>query len=362
VSRDPGADVRHWLLSASTATLSTIAAEREVAGWPFGSLAPYALCADGTPVVLLSEIAQHTKNVRRDPRLSLFVSDPRPAGDPQASWRVTVLGRARPLERDDPQIEEIHARYRERVPNAPSYLGTHDFTYFALEPTRVRAIGGFGAIRWLEPQAMLRDPQGGGLREAAAGILSHMNADHEDALRAIVAAATGTAPARAQMCAIDRAASRALREAPDGLRYIPFGREIEAGEAREVFVSLRVQPGRCQPHEAPRATSDPPAAPAGRPRRRPSRSRALSCSSGSQDGTSAPRRWLAGDVQPHAAGRLRREGRRQSRGCTRNAALPVRVTSTAAGRRSRSRSWRAGSRRPTCWRRSSWISPTRRSP
>jgi len=238
VRADAAADVRHWLLSASTATLSTIAAEREVAGWPFGSLAPYALRDDGTPVVLLSEIAQHTKNLRRDPRLSLFVCDPRPAGDPQASWRVTVLGRARALGSDEPELEEIHARYRERVPNAPSYLGTHDFTYFVLEPVRVRAIGGFGAIRWLEPETMLRDPQGGGLREAADGILSHMNADHEDALRAIVAAATGASPARAQMSAVDRAGFLVRCESPDGLRYIPFGREIEAREAREVFVSL----------------------------------------------------------------------------------------------------------------------------
>jgi hypothetical protein len=238
MSADPAADVRHWLLSAGTATLSTIAAERDVAGWPFGSLAPYALHADGTPIVLLSEIAQHTKNLRRDPRLSMFVCDPRPTGDPQASWRVTVLGRARPLERGEPELEEIQARYRDRVPNAPSYLGTHDFTYFALEPVRVRAIGGFGAIRWLEPEGILRDPQGGGLREAAAGILSHMNADHEDALRAIVAAATGTSPARARMTAIDRAGFLVRCETPDELRYIAFGREIEAREAREVFVNL----------------------------------------------------------------------------------------------------------------------------
>ena len=164
VSADPGAEIRHRLLSVTTATLSTLAAERDVAGWPFGSLAPFALRADGTPIVLLSEIAQHTKNLRRDPRVSLFVRDPYATGDAQASWRITVLARARAIAVDG-ELEEIHARYRERVPTAPSYLGTHDFTYFALEPVRVRAIGGFGSIRWLEPGAIFRDPQGGGLRE-----------------------------------------------------------------------------------------------------------------------------------------------------------------------------------------------------
>jgi putative heme iron utilization protein len=88
-------------LSVSTATLGTLAAERDVLGWPFGSLAPFALARDGTPIVLLSEIAQHTKNLRRDPRVSLFVRDPHATGDAQASWRVTVLGRARALAADD---------------------------------------------------------------------------------------------------------------------------------------------------------------------------------------------------------------------------------------------------------------------
>ena len=238
MSVDPAAEIRHWLLSVTTATLCTLAAERDVLGWPFGSLAPFAVGRDGTPIVLLSEIAQHTKNLRRDPRVSLFVRDPHAAGDAQASWRVTVLGRARALSAADEELEEIHARYRERVPGAPSYLGTHDFTYFALEPVRVRAIGGFGAIRWLEPAAILRDPHGGDLREAAAGIVAHMNADHEDALCAIVAAATGASPARAQMTAIDRAGFLIRTEAPDELRYVGFGREIEAREARDVFVNL----------------------------------------------------------------------------------------------------------------------------
>ena len=233
---DPAAEVRQWLLSSTTATLCTLAAEAEVAGWPFGSLAPYALGGDGTPVVLLSEIAQHTRNLRRDPRVALFVRDPSASGDEQASWRVTVLGRARSLEL--PELEEVHARYCARVPSAPSYLGTHDFTYFALEPVRVRAIGGFGAIRWLAGSAVLRDPLGGGLREAAPAIVSHMNDDHEDALRAIVAARTGTLPARARMRSVDRAGFLVDTTSPDALRYVGFGREIEAAEAREVFVAL----------------------------------------------------------------------------------------------------------------------------
>jgi len=233
---DPGAGVRQWLLSATTATLCTIAAETEIAGWPFGSLAPFALGSDGTPILLLSELAQHTKNLRRDPRVALFVRDPSATGDAQASWRATVVGRVRSLAQ--PELEEAHARYCARVPNAPSYLGTHDFTYFALDPLRVRVIGGFGAIHWLAGDAVLRDPLGGGLREAASWIISHMNADHEEALRAIVAATTGTAPARARIRRVDRAGFLVDTTSPDALRYVGFGREIEGAEAREAFVAL----------------------------------------------------------------------------------------------------------------------------
>jgi putative heme iron utilization protein len=247
VSGDPGAEIRHRLLSVPTATLSTLAAEHDVEGWPFGSLAPYALRADGTPIVYLSEIAQHTKNLRRDPRVSLFVRDPHATGDAQASWRITVLARARALAEPDDLLEEVHARYRERVPAAPSYRATHDFTFFALEPVRVRAIGGFGAIRWLEPDAILRDPLGGGLREAAPRIVAHMNADHEDALRAIVASRSGVAPARARMTAVDRAGFRVRTGAPDDLHHVSFGREIEAREAREVFVALAREAREARP-------------------------------------------------------------------------------------------------------------------
>lgn len=240
---DPGAEVRQWLLSATTATLCTLAAEPEIEGWPFGSLAPFALGGDGTPIVLLSELAQHTKNLRRDPRVALFVRDPSATGDAQASWRVTVLGRARSL--GPPELEEVHARYCARVPNAPSYLGTHDFTYFAIDPLRVRAIGGFGAIHWLAGDAVLRDPLGGDLRDAAPGIISHINADHEDALRTIVAATTGTLPAHARIRQIDRAGFLVDTMSPDALHYVGFGREIEAAEAREVFVAL-VQEARAK--------------------------------------------------------------------------------------------------------------------
>ena len=231
---------RARLLAAHDAALCTLAAEPEVAGFPFGSLAPFALRADGTPFVLISAIAQHTRNLARDPRCSLFVRDPRAeAGeDAQATWRVTVVARAERLEASGAELEELHARYAARVPDAPGYGSAHDFAFWQLAPVKVRAIGGFGAIRWLPADAVLRDPEGRGWREGAARVIEHMNEDHADALRAIVAARSGAAPESAQISAVEQTGFLVRTKGPDGLAYVPFGREVEARDARDVFVSL----------------------------------------------------------------------------------------------------------------------------
>ena len=233
-------DARAWLLGATNATLCTLAAEPEIAGFPFGSLAPFALRADGTPFVLISAIAQHTRNLARDPRCALFVRDPaaEAGGDAQATWRVTVLARAERAEASGEALEELHARYAARVPDAPGYGSAHDFSFWLLAPVKVRAIGGFGAIRWLLPEAVLCDPLARGWLEAGPGVIAHMNDDHETALRDIVAALSGARPERARITAVESAGFLVRASAPEGLYYVPFGRDVDASEARDVYVRL----------------------------------------------------------------------------------------------------------------------------
>jgi putative heme iron utilization protein len=233
-------EIRNWLFSAQDATLCTLAAEPELEGFPFGSLTPFALRGDGTPFIYISAIAQHTKNLTRDPRCSLFVRNPAPAsaGDAQATWRLTVLARARRLDATGDELEELQARYAARVPDAPEYGKSHDFGFWALTPVRLRAIGGFGAIRWHEPGELLVDPLGDGWREGAAFVIEHMNTDHEDALREIMAARTGARPEHAQITAVEKAGFLVRTQGPDALRYVPFGRDVAAKEARDVFVKL----------------------------------------------------------------------------------------------------------------------------
>lgn len=233
-------EIRSWLFSAQDATLCTLAAEPEIQGFPFGSLTPFSLRADGTPFVYISAIAQHTKNLARDPRCSLFVRNPAAAnaGAAQATWRLTVLANARRLDASGAELEELAARYRARVPDMPSYGDAHDFAFFALTPQKLRAIGGFGAIRWHEPSELLVDPQGGGWREGAAFVIEHMNTDHEDALREIVATRAGERPGKAQITAVETAGFLVRTQTPDALHYVPFGRDVAAKEARDVFVKL----------------------------------------------------------------------------------------------------------------------------
>ena len=86
------AAVRSLLEAESLGLLSTTSVHR--AGYPYGSLTPFALSARGAPLLLLSSLAAHTKNLLADPRACLFVGNRTAAEDPLAGARVSLLGRA----------------------------------------------------------------------------------------------------------------------------------------------------------------------------------------------------------------------------------------------------------------------------
>lgn len=172
---DTGAEARALLLEAWQGVLSTHS--RDLPGYPFGSVAPYCLDAGGRPLLLISELAQHTKNLRADPRCSLIVVAP--GEDLQANARLTLVGECRPLEAAD-DIEAAAARYYRYFPDATDFHRVHDFRFFRLEPVRCRYIGGFGRIHWADPASvLLANPFAGA---AEAGIVAHMNEDHAEAL------------------------------------------------------------------------------------------------------------------------------------------------------------------------------------
>lgn len=174
-TQSAAATARDLLCRCYDGVLATVSVD--VPGYPFGSVVPYCLDQHGRPLILVASIAQHTKNMRADARVSLTVFD-RSEPDLQAAGRVTVLGDARRLSE---QERVLALRYYRYFPQSHDYDRTHDFAFYAIEPRRIRYIGGFGAIHWFEPATMLvGNPFDA---EAERGIVEHMNGDHADAIR-----------------------------------------------------------------------------------------------------------------------------------------------------------------------------------
>lgn len=202
-----GDEARRFARAQHSAVLSTLS--RRLEGFPFGSVAPFILDHAGQPLILISSLAEHTRNIDADPRVSLIVQPF--SADMQSTGRVTVLGLARRLA----DKSALGARYLRFHPQAEQYFAMHDFSFYRIEPARIRYIGGFGRIHWIEPDAY-RLPQGA-LAEQEAGILAHMNADHADNLRDYCRHAHGVEVREATMIGIDpdgfdvRADERLLR-------------------------------------------------------------------------------------------------------------------------------------------------------
>jgi putative heme iron utilization protein len=191
--------VRTLMSLTSVATLSTIS--RKHAGYPFGSLMPYALDAVGQPIFLISNMAMHTQNLKADPRCSLFVGQPGIEGDALGSARATLIGNAEPVPEND--VAGARERYLARHENSRYWVDFPDFSFFRLQPIDLYYVGGFGVMGWVEAQDYEHatpDP----LAEAAPGILAHMNADHVDAMVLLAGLHTGIEATEATMTAVDR--------------------------------------------------------------------------------------------------------------------------------------------------------------
>jgi len=170
---DQALTARRLLNHQSMGVLSTHSVDVE--GYPFGSIAPFVLNYDSEPTMLISDIAQHTRNIKQNHRVSLTVFD-QGADDPQAGSRLTWIGDAELI---DPSDTEIRRRYLRYFPSAESYFETHDFSFYRIRLRRARFIGGFGQIYWIAPDAMLVSNP---FREAERRIVEHMNQDHQQAL------------------------------------------------------------------------------------------------------------------------------------------------------------------------------------
>lgn len=184
---------RMLLRGIRSGALATIDAE----GMPFASLVTIATDADGTPLMLLSRLSAHTRNLLADPRCSLLFSQGG-KGDPLAHPRLTVNGRA--TQTADPRARE---RFLARHPKAKLYADFPDFAFFALAPEAGHLNGGFAKAATLTPSELLLDLTGKeAVVEGEGGAVAHMNADHADAL-ALYAVAAGEPEAPWRLTGLD---------------------------------------------------------------------------------------------------------------------------------------------------------------
>ncbi len=224
---DNGGEARRFTRAQHSGVLSTIS--RRVEGFPFGSVAPFILDHAGRPVILISSLAEHTKNIDADPRVSLIVQPYAP--DMQVTGRVTVLGRAEKLA----DKSALGPRYLRFHPQAADYFAMHDFSLYRIEPVRIRWIGGFGRIHWVDPEHYLLPPSP--LAEQEEGILTHMNADHADSLRDYCRHAHAVETGHAEMIGIDPDGFD-LRADQGVLRFDFDAPVVDAQGARQALAAL----------------------------------------------------------------------------------------------------------------------------
>jgi putative heme iron utilization protein len=221
---------RRLLLEQSFGVLSTISLD--VPGYPFGSVAPYSVDQQCRPVIYISTIAQHTRNILADARVSLTVFDSSGGSDDvQARSRLTYIADARPVPKEEGDVQDRYFRY---FPSSRQYEQTHDFAFFRLEPVRLRFIGGFGRIYWLEAsQFMAANPFS---PSQESRIIQHMNRDHSDAIKHY------TGGDSAEMVGIDDQGFDVLKQSGSKVRFF-FERPVQnMEEARQALIAMAKRP------------------------------------------------------------------------------------------------------------------------
>jgi heme iron utilization protein len=233
---------RTLLHLAPVGSLSTLSRKRP--GFPFGSLMPFALDGAGRPVFLISTMAMHTQNLQQDGRASLLVTQPEASGDPLGAARVTLVGNVSVVAAAE--AGEARRLYLERHENSKYWVDFDDFSFFAMDVVDVYYVGGFGVMGWITaPEYIEAHPDP--LADAAAGILQHMNADHQDALILLARVFAGTEAQEAVMTSVDRLGFHVRLKTQEGMKGARVAFPVEVNtplETRKVLVEMVQQARR----------------------------------------------------------------------------------------------------------------------
>ena len=147
-------------------------------GDPYCSLVNVATYPDGSPILLISRLALHTRNILDDSRVSLMI-DERAEGDPLEGSRIMLMGRAEEAVASDGDI--LRRRYLNAHPSAASFVDFKDFSFYRIRPSAIHLVAGFGRIVDLKPEQFLTDiSDADALLQAEQQAIEHINSDHRD--------------------------------------------------------------------------------------------------------------------------------------------------------------------------------------
>lgn len=227
-----GAQVRGLVRGAERASLATAMAEADGVR-PYASLALVATCHDASPLLLLSDLADHTKNLAADPRAALLFDGTGGHRDPLAGPRATLVGRAERTE--DPRLLD---RFVARHHGAAVYADFADFHLYRFAVERAHLVAGFGKVYWIDGADVLFAADGPeSLAAAEAGILAHMNADHAAALDLMARHLLGRTGGGWTLVGLDPEGADLV--GGDGLARLPFDETVrDSGDARRVLARL----------------------------------------------------------------------------------------------------------------------------
>jgi putative heme iron utilization protein len=174
---DAGRLARSLLRRSRQGALATLMAG---SGDPYCSLVNLASHPDGSPILLISRLALHTRNILGDPRVSLML-DERAGGDPLEGARIMLAGRAE--EAGGEAVALLRRRYLSAHPTAEAFVDFGDFSFFRIRPAGTHLVAGFGRILDLKPKSFLTDISDcSALLEAEPDVIAHMNGDHRQAM------------------------------------------------------------------------------------------------------------------------------------------------------------------------------------
>jgi putative heme iron utilization protein len=178
----PAWAARKLLRAVRAGTLATVKQ-----GQPFASLVTPATAPDLSILLLLSDLSEHTRHLREEPRCSLLVCGVAEGINPQTAPRASITGLAERV--DDAGLK---SRYVALHPYAALYAGFGDFAIWRIRPLGGSFVGGFARAARLRAADLTTDPAAvAAIAAAEAEIIAHCNADHPDAMTAIAGGGAG---------------------------------------------------------------------------------------------------------------------------------------------------------------------------